>query len=202
MKRFIGLFVCLAMVVATSISSFAGYTGAGGILTGQVASLDPNVGELNQAFVAKEVNGIGAFATNLVQSGEFSAFGSKSFFSGDYNFGAASTSGATVTLGALGSTYGQFTGIVNFDDGVLGGTSRQIIAAGTFTPGTDAGYNGIGASIAGRFQITVSKTGGGGGWTASWTMDTTSSSVVPEPASLAIFGLGAVGFAARRFRRK
>jgi len=206
MKRFSGLVACVAMVVATSLSSFAGYTGAGGVLSGQVADLDPKTGALGQAFVAKNVSGVGAFVTNLLQNGEFSDFGSKSFFSGDYNFGAASTVGAALSVGSLGSEFGRFSGTVSFDDGSVtfdnDQTSRQIIATGTFTPGTSTFYNTITASIAGRFQITVSKTGAGGVWSGSWTMDTTPASVVPEPASLAIFGLGAAGFAARRFRRK
>jgi hypothetical protein len=34
------------------------------------------------------------------------------------------------------------------------------------------------------------------------TMTAFGTQAVPEPASMAIFGLGAIGFAARRFRRK
>jgi len=208
MKRFVlGLFAGLAVTVATSLSSFAGYTGAGGLLAGSTSGLSPNTGILGQAFIVQDVAGDAAFITgaNSGNSGDFaSGFNFKNFFSGTYNFGAASTVGAAGNFGSS-STYGTFIGTVTKDTGVSGdnnATSRQIIFSGTFTPGADGVYGAITTPVAALFQVTISKTGAGGGWTGAWTMDTTANASVPEPTSIAIFGLGAVGFAVRRFRRK
>jgi hypothetical protein len=49
-------------------------------------------------------------------------------------------------------------------------------------------------------NISVTKTGGFYSVAVTLAMDPPAA--VPEPASLAIFGLGATGFAVRRFRRK
>jgi hypothetical protein len=208
MRRFVlGLFAGLAVTVATGLSSFAGYTGVGGIVVGATSGLSPNSGPLGQAFVVKDDSGDAAFMTggNSGNSGDFaSGFNFKNFFSGIYNFGSPSTIGAAGSFGS--SSYGTFTGNVTVDNGVTGdnsATNRQIIFSGTFTPGADSEYGGNTTSLAALFQVTISKTGAGGGWTGAWSLDTTANAAaVPEPTSIAIFGLGAVGFAVRRFRRK
>ncbi len=209
MKRLVfGLLAGLAVTLATSLSGFAGYTGAGGIVVGAPSGLSPNSGPLGQAFAVQDTAGDAAFTTggNSGNSGDFaSGFNFKNFFSGTYNFGAPSTVGASGSFGTL-STFGTFSGNVTVDTGVTGdnaATSRQIIFSGTFTPGSDAAYSGNTTSLAALFQVTISKTSAGGGWTGAWSLDTTANAAaVPEPTSIAIFGLGAVGVAVRRFRRK
>jgi hypothetical protein len=208
MKRFSGLFVCLAMVVATSVSSFAGYTGAGGSVGGYFGQKTPNTGNLSAAYTFLD-NGLdGAFHTNGGgHSGDFlTGFGGVAFFTGTYNIGAASAvSSSLITF--TSSAFGTFVGNVTSDSGNGLNTqwSRQLVFTGTFTPGTSDSYSGNNIALANTsFQITMSKSADGGSHSGNWTLDTTGSTpaAVPEPASLAIFGLGAVGFAARRFRRK
>lgn len=209
MKRLVfGLLAGLAVTVATSLSGFAGYTGAGGIVVGATSGLSPNSGPLGQYFVVQDTAGDAAFisGSNSGNSGDFATgFNFKNFFSGTYNFGAPSTVGASGLFGSS-STYGTFVGNVTVDTGVTGdntATSRQIIFSGTFTPGGDGAFSGNTTALSALFQVTISKTSAGGGWTGAWSLDTTpNSSAVPEPTSIAIFGLGAVGVAVRRFRRK
>ena len=207
MKRFVlGLFAGLAVTVATSLSSFAGYTGAGGTVSGSLRGLAPASGALGQQFTANDINN-GATASFRANdgTGDFATgFDATNFFTGTYTFGAPTTVGATQTFSS--ADFGSFVGTVITDDGVLGDnsvTSRQIIFKGTFTPGSSASFNNNTTPLTNSLlQVTISKTSAGGSWTGAWTMDTTANASVPEPTSIAIFGLGAVGFAVRRFRRK
>ena len=205
MKRFSGLVACVAMVVATSLSSFAGYAGSGGSVGGYFGSKSPNVGNLSDAYVFSDNGASGAFHTNGGgHAGDFSTgFDNAAFFTGNYNVGASSTVGSALSFSS--AAFGTFDGIVTTDtgNGLNSQLSRQLVFVGTFTPGASGSYNGNTTVLANTtFQITMSKSSEGGSHSGNWTLDTTASSAVPEPASLAIFGLGAAGFAARRFRRK
>jgi hypothetical protein len=208
MKRFSGLFVCLAMVVATSVSSFAGYTGAGGGISGGF-SYTPDttplgVNNLSNPFATTNFNtdiedaGTGDFAD--------AGFDGVTFFSGPYNFGTGPISiGTAVNLGS--TLYGTFVGTVTADsgNGLSTQLSRQVRFVGTYTPGSSGLFNSNTTPLTNTvFQFTISKGEETGNVSRSWSLDTTGSpqAAVPEPASLAIFGLGAAGFAARRFRRK
>jgi len=202
MKRFMGLVAVVALTVATSLSSFAGYAGTGGSIGGFVTGKSPNTGPLGDAFAISTftTNG-GGFSDDFNDAG----FGNKVFFDGGYNFGTAPiTVGTSVNFSS--AAFGSFVGTVTADNGVAGDNSllsRQITFVGTFTPGTDGAYNGITTALANTtMQLTVSKSAAGGSHSGNWTMDTSASSAVPEPASIAIFGLGAAGLAVRRFRRK
>ena len=205
MKRFSGFVACVAMVVATSLSSFAGYAGTGGSVGGYFGSKSPNVGNLSDTFVFSDNGGNGAFHTNGGgHTGDFeTGFGNSAFFTGNYNIGASSAVGSALSFSS--AAFGTFDGVVTTDSGNGSNSqlSRQLVFIGTFTPGSSGSYNGNTTVLANTtFQITMSKSLEGGSHSGNWTLDTSASSAVPEPASLAIFGLGAAGFAARRFRRK
>lgn len=95
--------------------------------------------------------------------------------------------------GAAGDFNGVFTGDNWTSSG--GGTdgTRAMSFAGTMSR---AGFTDTPALL----NISVTKTGGFYSVAVTLAMDPPAA--VPEPASLAIFGVGAVGMAARRFRRK
>ena len=83
-----------------------------------------------------------------------------------------------------------------------GDGSRTLNLIGTFTPGTNSHYEGDTTSLTNTYlQISFSRNIGGT-VNAAWSFDTTAGAPVPEPASIAIFALGAAGFATRRWRRK
>lgn len=201
MKRFMGLVAVLALTVATSLSSFAGYDATGGSLGGSFVSKSPNTGILGDAFAVTDL-----YTNNFGHTGDFATgFGGVMFFDGTYNFGAAPiTVGTSVSFSS--AAYGTFIGTVTSDSGVAGDNdvlSRQITFVGTYTPGTDGAFNGNTTPLANTtMQLTVSKSSANGTHSGNWTMDTTAAAAVPEPASIAIFGLGAAGLAVRRFRRK
>jgi len=202
MKRFSGLVACVAMVVATSLSSFAGYAGTGGGIGGGFTSTFGAGDNLSDAFAA---TGTGFNADG--GSGDFAdaGFSSIAGFFGVANFGSAPIAIGTA-FSVSSALYGSFSGVATSDngDGTVDQLQRSIIFKGTFTPGSSGLYLGNVTPIVDTlFQVTVAKTSAIGFASRSWSLDTTAaSSAVPEPASLAIFGLGAAGFAARRFRRK
>lgn len=204
MKRIVlGMLAIAVMSVASSVSAFAGYTGAGGSLTsGSFFSSTPGTGgDLHGPITVTDL--ITSF-NPVHRAGDFdSVTPGSTFFNGTYNFTGSSFGASQTFTSAL--NYGSFGGNVSADDkGTVGtdGQSRSISITGTFTPDSALGTLPL-PSRAGVLILTFSKATAGGSITASWALDTTSPpSAVPEPTSIAIFGLGAVGFAARRFRRK
>jgi hypothetical protein len=141
---------------------------------------------------------LGAFA-GIIEAGEL-------VWAITSNFDAlGSTVGDAYTF--TSSTFGVFSGVVSaessFNAAASTGTgNRTLEFTGTFTPGTNLHYEGDTVTLAGTsLQIAFSRNAGGS-VNASWSFDTAGSKPVPEPTSIAIFGLGAVGIAVRRFRRK
>ncbi|MFN9384490.1 MAG: PEP-CTERM sorting domain-containing protein [Pirellulaceae bacterium] len=100
--------------------------------------------------------------------------------------------GISTISGAAGDFSGTWTGDTWTPSGGDNGT-RSMSFAGTMSR---AGFTDTPA----RLNISVTKTGGFYSVAVTLAMDPPAA--VPEPASLAIFGLGATGFAVRRFRRK
>jgi hypothetical protein len=94
--------------------------------------------------------------------------------------------------GAAGYFSGTWTGDTWTPSGGSNGT-RSMSFAGTMSR---AGFTDTPALL----NISVTKTGSFYSVAVTLAMDPPAA--VPEPASLAIFGLGATGFAVRRFRRK
>ena len=94
--------------------------------------------------------------------------------------------------GAAGNFSGTWTGDTWTPSGGSNGT-RSMSFAGTMSR---AGFTDTPALL----NISVTKTGSFYSVAVTLAMDPPAA--VPEPASLAIFGLGATGFAVRRFRRK
>lgn len=104
--------------------------------------------------------------------------------------------------------FGTFDGFLVSDSGdssiVNGNGVRAIIFVGNFLGGTlfnGSGKQGLTAANL-TFQLSQSTSGNVLSFNSSISMTASGTAFVPEPASMAIFGIGAIGFAARRFRRK
>jgi hypothetical protein len=207
MKRFIVGLACLALMAMSCIDATAGTwlsnNRAGGI-SGSFAAISPNLGDMTVPI------SVTTFSHNNSPSSRTGAFDGISepgelVWSGTYNFDAFGlTVGDAYVFTSL--TFGTFSGTVAIEGGFnqsgLGSGNRTIDLTGTFTPGSNAHYEGDTTTLSGAtLQIAFSRNAGES-VSASWSMDTTGAKPVPEPASIAISGLGALGVAGRRFRRK
>jgi hypothetical protein len=206
MKRFRSALLCIAMVAVCSVQAFAGWLPGrtGTMPNGFFMSISPTNGAMDGPLTVSTFKTIDALATGSFagidvlndvafdDSENFDAFGQ---VVGDaFNFSSAD--------------FGTFVGSIDGESstGTLsdatGAATRQLSFTGTFTPGSNSHFGGDTTLLTNvSLQITFSRTTGGT-VSASWSMDTSFSAPVPEPTSMAIFGLGAVGFVARRFRRK
>lgn len=219
MKRIALGFIAAALVAMTSIDLFAGVwldnNGAGSV-AGSFDSFTPTSGDLsgpltvtNFLYNSGGSSRLGAFAgitetSSLVWSGTF----------------AFDPNGATVgdTYTFTSASFGIFSGSItsetvsNLSGNVLEAGSRQLNFVGTFKPGSNGHYEGDTRSFSNvTLQISFNRSESTnkpgnvpGAINVSWALNTSGASpaAIPEPTSIAIFGLGAVGFAARRFRRK
>lgn len=199
--------VMLAMVVmsvASSVSALAGYVGTGGNLNNGSFGVAPVTGAELLGDIAVQDFTTSSSAGNALLDFDGVPMGTN-FFGGTYNF-TGTILGTILTIGSDPSQWGSFTGEVTTDSrSTVGlGQSRTIILTGNFKPGTDGYYGANTALEDGVLILTFSKATAGGSVTSSWALDTvvSNSPAVPEPTSVAIFSLGAVGFAVRRFRRK
>lgn len=206
MKSLISSVAFTALVSLSCVNAMAGTwlsnNRAGGISVGTFASITPTAGALDGPLSVTDFKfGVGSGAFNGAAT-----FGTV-FFAGSNNFDVfGSVLNDPYTLSSTG--FGTFVAKVTVEQssGVLsdavGTATRTIGLKGIFTPGNDPHYENDTTSLANTtLTITFSRNEGGSG-SASWSFDTSAATVVPEPTSIAIFGLGAAGFAVRRFRRK
>jgi len=207
MKRFIVGLACLALMAMSCVDAVAGTwlsNNRAGSISGSFNGLSPTDGDLTVPISVTD------FIYNTTPGSRNGAFfgitePNTMVWAGLKNFDAF---GLTVGDAYVftSPTFGSFTGTVTVEGGsnVAGpGTgNRTLDFTGIFTPGTNPHYEGDSTSLTGAtLQVAFSRNLGGS-INASWSMDTTAAAPVPEPASIAIFGLGALGFAGRRFRRK
>ena len=183
MKSFI--FAMIAVVASSFASVQAGYLAVGSASFNLSSSDLTAPANTNSSFV---------FDTNNATSGTGS-------FSGDVgtsfgSFAVPAHSGAGFPLSITGP-FGSFLGNVTFDNyaGDDDNNVRAFLASGVFTR---AGFDPTPSSIS--FSVTDT----GASYAHAFTISVTPPppAAVPEPASMAIFGLGALGLAARRYRRK
>lgn len=210
MKRFKFGLTCMALVVMSCANAMAGVwlsNNRVGSVSGAYDSFTPTTGDMSGSLTVVDAlynagasSRLGAFA-GIIETGLPAGL----VWAGTYNFDAlGSTVGDAYVF--TSSTFGNFTGTItaesSFMASALTGTgNRTLDFTGTFTPGGNTHYEGDSTSINGAtLQIAFSRNDGGS-INVAWSLDT-SAAAVPEPTSIAIFGLGAVGFAVRRFRRK
>lgn len=217
MKRFMSGLASVALVALSSVSALAGVwldNDRAGSIAGSFDSFTPTSGSLAGGLTVKDfyyspgsINRTGAFA-GISQPGSL-VWDTAGFVSFD---AAGLTVGDAYTFSS--ATFGTFSGVVtgevvnNLNTNVLQAGSRQLNFVGTFTPGSNSHYQGDTATLANvTLQINFSRNASPNGTSsgsinASWSMDTAAAAPVPEPTSMAIFGLGAAGLAFRRYRRK
>ena len=105
------------------------------------------------------------------------------------------------------STFGNFTGFIvsdSLDSGVTAGNGqRTIVYKGAFTAGSLFAAN-VQDPTQADLTITLiqSTTGPNTFFSGTTTLTAFGTTAVPEPTTIALFGFGALGLVARRFRRK
>lgn len=206
MKCLILGLACLAFISMNCANTMAGTwlsnNRAGGV-SGGFTGISPTNGSLS---VPLSVTGLHYNSSPTSRTGAFSGIAEPSdlVWAGTYNFDAFGlTIGDTYTFSS--PTFGTYLGTVASDIASnlsgSGAGSRTLNLVGTFTPGTNSHYEGDTTSLTNTYlQISFSRNIGGT-VNAAWSFDTTAGAPVPEPASIAIFALGAAGFATRRWRR-
>ena len=208
MKRFKFGLTCMALVVMSCANAMAGVwlsNNGHGSVSGSFDAFTPVAGDMSGALSVTD------FLYNAGASSRQDAFAGimqagNLVWAGTYNFDAL---GSTVgdayvfTSPTFGTFSGTITGETEFMASASTGTgNRTLDFTGSFTPGGNTHYEGDTATrTLTTLQIAFSRNDGGS-FNVAWSMDTTESVPTPEPTSIAIFGLGAVGFAVRRFRRK
>jgi hypothetical protein len=206
MNRVICGIVFVAMVSLSCVDAMAGTwldnNRAGGINNGFFASTTPTSGALTGSLSVTDFrfgNGSGAFSGATTNGSVF--------FAGTRNFdvfGSVMDDFYTISSTAFGTFSGNVT--VEQSSGILADTTgvatRTIGLTGIFTPGDNVFYEGDRTPLANTTLTLTFQRNAGGSISTSWALDTTVATAVPEPTSIAIFGLGAAGVAVRRFRRK
>lgn len=195
------VFLSLAVVAAMM---FGGAAAQAGFITGGVSfSGDPANSSSGNILDARNV-------TNVTKTSGFMDFSSPGIPNLTTLWGNFSI---TTPMPALGfsmtnSLFGTFTstGLTSDTNNVFSGNgSRTIVMTGSFTAGLQFAA-GLRDATLSNLTITLNQTSFGAVTSFSTTMDMVASgtgiSAVPEPSSIAIFGLGALGMVARRFRRK
>lgn len=215
MKSVFCCLVAVAVVAMSGVNATAGWLSGNraGTVNGNATAFTPGSGSLV----------VGLTAGTFLASGSTGAFNGTSpapasvpgvvfgtLFFDSPNPGNFDPLGNTVGDGYTFSSaeWGSFVSTISNEltsgdpAAATGVATRTLSFSGTFTPGNSGYYENDATPVAATFQLTWSRTDGGTN-SVSWSFDTTAGAgAVPEPTSIAIFGLGAVGFAARRFRRK
>jgi len=207
MKRFIVGLACLALMAMSCVDAVAGTwlsNNRAGSISGSFNGLSPTAGDLTVPISVTD------FIYNTTPGSRNGAFvgitePNTMVWAGLENFDAF---GLTVGDAYVftSATFGSFTGTVTVEGGTNvagpGTGNRTLDFTGIFTPGSNVHYEGDSTSLSGAtLQVSFSRNLGGS-VNAAWSMDTTAvPHQLPEPASIAIFGLVALGVAGRRFRR-
>ena len=207
MKRFKVVLTCLALIAMSCVNAMAGTwlaNNRAGSVTGSFDALIPTTGDLtvplsvtNFHYNSAASSRLGAFA-GITEPGELLWITTQSFDALGFTIGDAYT--------FTSPTFGVFSGVVSADTSFNAGAStgsgnRTLDLVGTFTPGSNAHYEGDALALVGTtLQIAFSRSPGGS-VNASWSFDTTTAGEVPEPTSMAIFSLGALGLAYRNRRK-
>ncbi len=194
------LFFAVAVAAATLMSGISAQAGTitGGFSFGNSAisfNPAPTTGQGYNTYV-----GVATFTPTVIfsQSGDFTGGSALPTGAQSVSF-ALSPTGAPATLTINFGDYGTFSG--SFSGG-FSATLNNFTAtyAGDFVPGS--AYGSFTTSNTASLNLAFSYPGSGTGYAVAGTFDAQGAPAVPEPTSMAIFGLGALGIAARRFRRK
>ena len=210
MKRFIVGLACMALMAVSCVDALAGtWTANNGVgsISGSFDAFTPTTGDMTVPLSVTNFHYNSSPSSRLAAFAGYTDPGPMT----EYAWGPNPTP-YTQNFDAFGSTigdsytftnaiFGTFTGSVvsdfEFNAAGTGSGNRTLDLVGVFTTGSNTHYVGGPASVDATLQIAFSRNFGGA-VNVAWSMNTE----VPEPTSIAIFGLGALGFAGRRFRRK
>ena len=211
MKRFIVGLACMALMAVSCVDALAGtWTANNGVgsISGSFDAFTPTTGDMTVPLSVTNFHYNSSPSSRLAAFAGYTDPGPMT----EYAWGPNPTP-YTQNFDAFGSTigdsytftnaiFGTFTGSVvsdfEFNAAGTGSGNRTLDLVGVFTTGSNTHYVGGPASVDATLQIAFSRNFGGA-VNVAWSMNTSN---VPEPTSIAIFGLGALGFAGRRFRRK
>ncbi len=154
----------------------------------------PPTGDLGVAFTLSSVES----ATN--STGDFTGLPQGTIW-GNFSLNAFNATGMNLVI--TNPDFGTFSGTVMGDTGEVflnPSFFRNLSVTGTFTPGSNAIYGGDSDTVSADLSITITRANEasaiGGGLTL-----VTSESTVPEPSSIALLGLAAIGGLVYRKRR-
>lgn len=206
MKRFVLGLACVSMVALGALNAFAGFsafdpTGSAG------SQFDSRVTFTGFSFTGARA---GDSITITPDPGSANPTG----YTVSYVFTAGTTLNSTTTMNFTVATNSPWTlkdfsveGLRSgtFNTYTVTGTATGATGTSTATQSTPANLVTFGSAVTSSnfaTQFVYNGTLGGAitGFNVYFRVE--SPAAVPEPASIAIFGLGAVGFAARRFRRR
>ncbi len=184
---------------------FSGVTAHAGFITGGVAFTgDPSSPSSGTVLDSRTVSAV----TKTSGSVDFATVPNFSTLWANFAVSNPMPSGTGFSLS--NATFGSFTSLSLLSDSfasnvTAGNGSRTIVYTGLFQAGSSFAA-GIRDATYANLTITINQSTFGSVTNFSSTVDMTASgsgpSAVPEPTSVALFGLGALGLVARRFRRK
>lgn len=193
-------FLGLALVAAMMLG---GTTAQAGFINGGISfSGTPANASSGTVLDTREISGV----TKVSGTGDFIPPAAPNFTTtwSNYTFSDPSPVGYTIS----NATFGTFTSLNLISDSrdteiVNGNGSRTIVYKGQFAAGSnfDASLRDpTDADL--TLTLIQSTTGPNTFFSTTATMTAYGITSVPEPTSIALFGLGALGLVARRFRRK
>lgn len=208
MKKFVLGLVCVCMVALGAVDAFAGFssfdpTGPAGTQS------DSRVNFTNFSFT-------GARGGDSVQFTPDPGSANPTGYTVSYVFTSGTTANSTTTMAFSVATTSPWV-LKDFSvEGLRSGTFSTYTVTGTATgaSGTSTATHTTAANLvtfgstppvtSSNFNINFVYNGSLGGAITGFNVyfRVEDPSAVPEPTSIAIFGLGAIGFAAKRFRRR
>lgn len=197
MKSLFFAFAVAAATLMSGISAQAGTITGGFSFVNSPISFNP-APSTNQGY--DSYVGVATFTPILIFNGTFDFLAGPPVPTGAQPVSfALSPTGAPAHLTIDFGDYGTFSG--SFSGGFSATlTNFTATYAGSFVPGS--AYSSFTASSTAALNLAFSYPGTGSSYSVTGTFDAQGAPAVPEPTSMAIFGLGALGIAARRFRRK
>ncbi len=206
MKKFVLGLVCVAMVALGSLDAFAGFS-----------AFDPTGSAGTQSDSRVTFTGFsfsGARAGDSITITPDPGSANPTGYTVSYVFTSGTTISSTTTMDFSVATNSPWT-LKDFSvEGLRSGTFNTYTVTGTATGATGTstatettpanlvtfGSGVTSSDFATNFVYNGTLGGAITGFNVYFRVE--SPAAVPEPASVAIFGLGAVGFAVRRFRRR
>jgi hypothetical protein len=197
---FLGLIAASAMLVSGAVAQ------AGFISGGVSFSMET---QNNTSGTVLDTRNIFDLSKNGGASGDFATAGGGGFVPNNtpwQSFTLTNPMTSPFTLSTL--AFGTFIGNVvsdTTDSGIVDNAgTRTIVFSGSFQGGTLFDGSGKQDPTTANLTYTLQQsfTNPNKFFLSGITRTAFGTAAVPEPASMAIFGLGAIGFAARRFRRK